>query len=117
MRKGYTVQPRVLLSYYEYQAYQRPDVGTKRTCGVRKKMVPLIKLVHPDLFAQYPPKVASTNSKSLKVIALVVDSGMSMSAFFSLFLGTIPTPFFLSITVGICFVLYHFLKLSAYFYI
>lgn len=69
MRKGYTVQPRVLLSYYEYQAYQRPDVGTKRTCGVRKKMVPLIKLVHPDLFAQYPPKVASTNSKSLKVIA------------------------------------------------
>lgn len=35
--------------------------------GVRKRMVPLIKLVHPDLFAQYPPDVAKTNSKSLKV--------------------------------------------------
>lgn len=29
--------------------------------------MPLIKLVHPDMFAQYPPNVATTNSKSLKV--------------------------------------------------
>lgn len=35
--------------------------------GVRRRMMPLIKLVHPDLFAQYPPDVANTNSKSLKV--------------------------------------------------
>lgn len=35
--------------------------------GVRKRMMPLIKLVHPDMFAQHPPDVASTNSKSLKV--------------------------------------------------
>lgn len=35
--------------------------------GVRKRMMPLIKLVHPDMFAQYPSDVASTNSKSLKV--------------------------------------------------
>lgn len=38
--------------------------------GVRKRMMPLIKLVHPDMFAQHPPDVASTNSKSLKVCAL-----------------------------------------------
>lgn len=41
--------------------------GSKSGVGVRKRMVPLIKLVHPDLFAQYPPDVASTNSKSLQV--------------------------------------------------
>lgn len=35
--------------------------------GVRKRMMPLIKLVHPDMFARYPSDIASTNSKSLKV--------------------------------------------------
>ncbi|CBJ33248.1 hypothetical protein Esi_0448_0010 [Ectocarpus siliculosus] len=35
--------------------------------SVRKRMMPLIKLVHPDMFGQYPPDVASTNSKSLKL--------------------------------------------------
>lgn len=35
-------------------------------------MVPLIKLVHPDLFAQYPPDVAKTNSKSLQVKTMCV---------------------------------------------
>lgn len=34
---------------------------------MRKRMMPLIKLVHPDMFAQHPPDVASTNSKSLQV--------------------------------------------------
>lgn len=35
--------------------------------SVRRQMVPLIKLVHPDLFGLYPPDVANTNQKSLKV--------------------------------------------------
>lgn len=41
--------------------------GASSRVGVRKRMMPLIKLVHPDMFAQHPPDVASTNSKSLKV--------------------------------------------------
>lgn len=44
-------------------SYQSSSPGL----SVRKKMVPLIKMVHPDLFAQYPPDVAKTNQKSLKV--------------------------------------------------
>ena len=60
------VVPRVFFSSYQQWAHQRPDAAT-RSGGVRKKMAPLIKLVHPDLFAQYPANVGSTNSRSLKV--------------------------------------------------
>lgn len=43
---------------------------------MRKRMMPLIKLVHPDMFAQHPPNVASTNSKSLKVcLCMRVSAG------------------------------------------
>lgn len=58
------------LSKRNLSSYERQRASTSTTpptTSVRKRMVPLIKLVHPDLFAQYPPTVASTNSKSLKV--------------------------------------------------
>ncbi|CAM9575210.1 unnamed protein product, partial [Laminaria digitata] len=48
--------------------------------GVRKRMVPLIKLVHPDLFAQYPPDVAKTNSKSLKDLNTLIDAAEALEA-------------------------------------
>ncbi|CAM9708896.1 unnamed protein product, partial [Ascophyllum nodosum] len=55
----------------------RPDAAT-RSGGVRKKMAPLIKLVHPDLFAQYPANVGSTNSRSLKDLNILIDAAEAL---------------------------------------
>eukprot|EP00903_Cladosiphon_okamuranus_P005898 g5832.t1 len=51
-------------------------------------MMPLIKLVHPDLFAQHPPDVASTNSKSLKDLNTLIDAAEALEAAAA---GTTPT--------------------------
>ncbi|CAM9101979.1 unnamed protein product [Choristocarpus tenellus] len=41
---------------------------------MRKRMVPLIKMIHPDLFAQHSPEIRHANQTSLKDINTLIDA-------------------------------------------
>ncbi|CAM9429070.1 unnamed protein product [Discosporangium mesarthrocarpum] len=66
------------------------STNSAKDIDIRKKMVPLIKLIHPDLFAQDSLEVRRANQTSLKDLNTLIDAAEALEAHETNYEFTLP---------------------------